>query len=257
MGGTVLAMARRTPTSPPRATAQPKSARKAPRQERSKQMRKDLLAGATRVLEKDGAAAFTTNRVAERAGVSVGSVYQYYPDKAALLADLHEADAAQTFEALAALLFDTTLPARERFVRVVVGAFAAQAAATEHHTALAAADVAPLETEGMASFERRVTETLAEFLRSAVRDNGGADPVGGAPAEERGRGSAASANETAPAHDAAADQTMPRDEAWRRAAFIVEVLFALLDRMAKQPLPDWRRTAEATAEMLAGQAGLG
>lgn len=236
MSGTVLAMAPRTPKIQAHTRAQPKTARKVPRQQRSQQMRKDLLAGATRVLEKDGAAAFTTNRVAERAGVSVGSVYQYYPDKAALLADLHEADAAETLERLARMLFDSSVPARERFVRVVMGAFEAQASATEHHAALAAADVAPLETEGMAAFEARVTETVAEFLRS----------VGGAPDEEPGRSDAANANET-----------QPSDEARRRAAFVVEVLFALLDRMAKQPLPDWRRTAEATAEMLAAQVGLG
>ncbi len=239
-------MATRPPKRAPAAEAQPKPARKAPRQERSKQMRRDLLAGATRVLEKDGAAAFTTNRVAERAGVSVGSVYQYYPDKAALLTDLHEADAARTFETLAAVLFDTTLPARERFVRVIMGAFAAQAAATEHHAALATVDVAPFEAGGMTAFEARVTETLAEFLRRAARgDDGGDGDFGGAPTEARGRDATANASETA-----------PPDEASRHAAFVVEVLFALLERMAKQPLPDWRRTAEATAEMLAGQVGL-
>ena len=37
------------------------------------------------MLERDGAAGLTTNRVAERAGVSIGTLYQYFPDKTAIL----------------------------------------------------------------------------------------------------------------------------------------------------------------------------
>jgi AcrR family transcriptional regulator len=48
-----------------------------------------ILDAAARILERDGNfAAFNTNRVAELAGVSVGSLYQYFPNKEALLAGL-------------------------------------------------------------------------------------------------------------------------------------------------------------------------
>ncbi len=63
--------------------------RKQPRQQRSRQMREDILTAAVRVLQKEGALRFTTPRVAEAAGVSVGSLYQYFPNKQALVFAIH------------------------------------------------------------------------------------------------------------------------------------------------------------------------
>ncbi len=62
--------------------------RKAPRQARAAQTVEVLLAAAARVLRRESLAGFNTNRVAEVAGVSVGSLYQYFPNKAALVAAL-------------------------------------------------------------------------------------------------------------------------------------------------------------------------
>jgi AcrR family transcriptional regulator len=64
--------------------------RKRPRQERSQATVDTILAATTRVLVKHGFAGLTTNRVAERAGVSIGSLYQYFPNKEALVAALVE-----------------------------------------------------------------------------------------------------------------------------------------------------------------------
>ena len=61
------------------------SPRKAPTQRRSKQLVADILEAAIRVLKKDGARRFTTIRVAQTAGISVGSLYQYFPNKEAIL----------------------------------------------------------------------------------------------------------------------------------------------------------------------------
>ncbi|AJE45489.1 TetR/AcrR family transcriptional regulator [Celeribacter indicus] len=47
-----------------------------------------LLEAAARILEEDGPEALTTNHIARRAGVSVGSLYQYFPSKEAILAEL-------------------------------------------------------------------------------------------------------------------------------------------------------------------------
>ncbi len=47
-----------------------------------------ILEAAARVLSKNGLASFNTNRVAERAGISVGSLYQYFPNKSALVVAL-------------------------------------------------------------------------------------------------------------------------------------------------------------------------
>ena len=62
--------------------------RKAPAQDRSRATVEVILDAAARILVKDGYELFTTNRVAERAGVSVGSLYQYFPNKESLLAEL-------------------------------------------------------------------------------------------------------------------------------------------------------------------------
>jgi len=48
-----------------------------------------ILAAAEALIEEDGLEKFTTNRVGERAGVSVGSLYQYFPNKQAILAELN------------------------------------------------------------------------------------------------------------------------------------------------------------------------
>jgi AcrR family transcriptional regulator len=49
-----------------------------------------ILEGAAQILEAGGLAAFTTNAVAERAGVSIGTLYQYFSDKNALIQALGE-----------------------------------------------------------------------------------------------------------------------------------------------------------------------
>lgn len=62
--------------------------RKSPRQLRSVETRRRILDAAARVVATHGYAAGTTNRIAEEAGVSIGSLYQYYPNKDAILAVL-------------------------------------------------------------------------------------------------------------------------------------------------------------------------
>jgi AcrR family transcriptional regulator len=59
--------------------------RKEPRQARSRATVDAIVQAGTRVLGNQGWAGFTTNRVAEVAGVSIGSLYQYFPDKLSLI----------------------------------------------------------------------------------------------------------------------------------------------------------------------------
>jgi AcrR family transcriptional regulator len=66
------------------------SRRRQPKQRRALQTVDAVLDAVVRVLKREGFDAVTTNRIAEVAGVSIGSVYQYFPDKRAILAALHQ-----------------------------------------------------------------------------------------------------------------------------------------------------------------------
>jgi len=61
---------------------------KKPTQARSRFMVEQILEAAAQVFAEAGYAAATTNRIAERAGVSIGSLYRYYPDKDSILLEL-------------------------------------------------------------------------------------------------------------------------------------------------------------------------
>lgn len=67
--------------------------RKQPGQQRAVETRQRLLAAAARVFSRYGYAAGTTNRIAEAAGHSIGSLYQYFPNKDAILVELATAHA--------------------------------------------------------------------------------------------------------------------------------------------------------------------
>jgi AcrR family transcriptional regulator len=67
-----------------------KSHRRLPQQRRAHQTVDAVLDAVVRVLKRQGFNAVTTNRVAEVAGVSIGSVYQYFPDKQAIFVALHQ-----------------------------------------------------------------------------------------------------------------------------------------------------------------------
>lgn len=98
------------------------SLRKEPRQARSSSLVEAALEAAVQVLVAEGAARFTMARVAERAGVSVGSLYQYFPNKAALLFRLQSDEWRQTTGMLQAILEDRETPPLER-VRALTHAF--------------------------------------------------------------------------------------------------------------------------------------
>lgn len=72
--------------------------RKRPVQERSRLTVEAVLDAAIQVFEQYGYAAGTTARIAERAGVSVGSLYQYFPNKDAILVALAERHLAELRE---------------------------------------------------------------------------------------------------------------------------------------------------------------
>ena len=79
----------------------PKTPRRQPRQARAQATRDAIFQAVAQILETDGEAGFNTNRVAERAGVSVGTLYQYFADKQAILVAMALAENAKVRAALA------------------------------------------------------------------------------------------------------------------------------------------------------------
>ena len=118
------------------------SSRKQPQQARSAELVDTILEAATQVLANEGAQRFTTARVAERAGVSVGSLYQYFPNKAAILFRLQSDEWQQTMEILRTIIDDVAKTPIER-LRALVHAFI-RSECEEAPMRVALSDAAPL-----------------------------------------------------------------------------------------------------------------
>ncbi|KRE94956.1 TetR family transcriptional regulator [Frateuria sp. Soil773] len=144
--------------------------RKHPRQTRSEHLVAAILEAAVRVLEREGAARFTTARVAEAAGVSVGSLYQYFPNKQAILFRLQAEEWAHTGGQLHGLLADPTRPPPER-LRLAVRAFF-RSECEEAALRGALADAAPLYRDAPeAAVHRRAGQRqLSAFMAEALPD---------------------------------------------------------------------------------------
>lgn len=96
--------------------------RKEPRQARSNDLVAAILQAAVQVLTTEGAGRFTTARVAEKAGVSIGSLYQYFPNKAAILFRLQSDEWQETMALLRSIVEDERSPPLRR-LRTLVHAF--------------------------------------------------------------------------------------------------------------------------------------
>lgn len=147
------------------------SSRKQPKQARSTELVAAILDAAVQVLAKEGAQRFTTARVAEKAGVSVGSLYQYFPNKAAILFRLQSDEWRQTTDLLRGILEDVQRPPLER-LRTLVHAFL-RSECDEAAMRVALNDAAPLyrdapeAQEAKASGDRTVQVFMQEVLPGA------------------------------------------------------------------------------------------
>jgi AcrR family transcriptional regulator len=144
------------------------SKRKQPQQARSASVVAAILQAASQVLAEVGAQRFTTARVAERAGVSVGSLYQYFPNKAAILFQLQTDEWRDTTALLRGLLEDRTRPPQER-LRAAVHAFV-RSECEEAAMRVALGDAAPLYRDAPEAEEPRAagTRAIQAFLREAT-----------------------------------------------------------------------------------------
>ena len=146
------------------------SLRKKPQQVRSTRLVADILEAAIRVLTRDGAHRFTTARVAEAAGVSVGSLYQYFPNKEAILFRLQANEWGQTMGQLRRILSDKGMPPLERLRTATRMFFRSECEEAAFRTALE--EAAPLyrevpESRAHAEEGRRL---MADFMKDALPD---------------------------------------------------------------------------------------
>ena len=128
------------------------SARKVPKQSRSNALIAAVLDAAVQVLRSEGARRFTMARVAERAGASVGSLYQYFPNKASILFRLQADEWRRTTDLMRGILEDTAAPSDR--VRRLVHAFL-HSECEEAQIRLALCDAAPLYRDAPEADEAR------------------------------------------------------------------------------------------------------
>ncbi|MES2089322.1 MAG: TetR/AcrR family transcriptional regulator [Pseudomonadota bacterium] len=147
--------------------------RKQPRQARSRATVDAILNAAARILVKEGYEAASTNRVAQVAGVSVGSLYQYFPSKASLVTALrlrHANEMRTLLLAHAATGCTTTL--KQSLQTLVHAAIQAHTADPKLHRVLSEEVPQPRLNGGRADFEAdylAMTKALLQSHQSALR----------------------------------------------------------------------------------------
>jgi AcrR family transcriptional regulator len=151
-----------------RPTPAPLEPRKQPLQARSKVTVDAIFEATIQVLLRDGTQRLTTTRVAERAGVSVGTLYQYYPNKQALLYGVlqrHLVRIGNAVEEAACSAHQAPLAA---MTRTVVNAFvSAKTSRIDEARALyrVASEIDSMEL--VKSVEARCTSAIADMLETA------------------------------------------------------------------------------------------
>jgi AcrR family transcriptional regulator len=157
----------------------PATPRKRPRQERSQETYDAIVEAAAQLFERDGYTKATTNHIAERAGVSIGSLYQYFPNKDALLYAIAE----QHMQHLVADITDLVeelrreLPRLPDCVRTMVRALAAPHLSRPRvHRLLYDQAPRPAEAAALLREVQRGIAAEAEFHLRRL-DVGGPDPA--------------------------------------------------------------------------------
>lgn len=157
--------------------------RKAPSQRRSRVTVDVIIEAATRVLARRGWARFTTNEIAAVAGVSVGSLYQYFPDKLAIAEAIRERHLAEVLGALSgpeeeAEDGDEAVSLDRRVERFVDGVIAAHSVDQALHRVLV--DEVPLAArssypEFEAEYQRRYRALVVSGRTTEEGDGGDGD----------------------------------------------------------------------------------
>lgn len=144
-----------------------------PKQQRSQDMVAAIISAGARILARKGWAGFTTNAVAERAGVSIGSLYEYFRNKQALvdaIADAHIENGERLIELAGTIAAGSRAPA-EVVEMLVDGAISLHADDPKLHRVLSSeVPLSPLIRHRVARLRSRLVDLVAQSLRDQVAE---------------------------------------------------------------------------------------
>jgi AcrR family transcriptional regulator len=129
--------------------------RRRPQQTRARQTVDAILDAVAEVLKRDGVSAVTTNRISAVAGVSIGSVYQYFPDKQAIFIALHQRHIEQIDRLIQVQILKNAGAPLETMIRALVNAMIEAHAPDPQLYALMFSEV-PHRAEGTRDFAVRM-----------------------------------------------------------------------------------------------------
>lgn len=143
-----------------------KSPRNKPRQARSQSTVHAILEATVQVLEREGLEAATTTRIAEVAGVSVGTVYQYFSHRDAILDALQEREFDRAIALMQTVLSDDNLARtpRDTVLACVQGMALLYQACPGVHRALALESLRATKANQLHAFDLRVIAIVRHFL---------------------------------------------------------------------------------------------
>lgn len=144
------------------------AARKGPKQQRSKVTVAAILEATIRVLEQEGSDATTTSRVAEVAGVSVGTLYQYFANRDAILDALQDREFERATEMMSRVLARGAYKTDREVARAVIeGLLELHSAAPALHRLLVVEGLRVTPTERVQAFDMRIIAVVRSFLSLA------------------------------------------------------------------------------------------
>lgn len=145
-----------------------KISRKEPRQSRSRATVNAILDAMIRILDREGPEAASTSRVAEVAGVSVGTLYQYFGNRDAILDALQDRELERASEMVRRVLAAPGgVPSRDVARRVIEELLALYRAAPALHRVLAVEGLRVTAPERVQAFDARMVSMIRSFLALA------------------------------------------------------------------------------------------
>jgi AcrR family transcriptional regulator len=146
-----------------------KASRKQPQQARSKATVTAVLDATIRILDREGPDAATTTRVAEVAGISIGTLYQYFSHRDAILDALQDREFERAMELMERVLgaAGTEGPARDVACEVIRGLLALYAEAPALHRVLALEGLRVTPAHRVHAFDMRVIAVVRNFLATS------------------------------------------------------------------------------------------